>query len=125
MEKRVYKCKAIIIANIPEQEIDNYKCKGVIFKYIENKFFNNRGEMVNTQRFRLLKKKSCQNPNCYECEMRAYKWDVECMGNDFDFTKNVKLENNKLYRLKFVPGGVDVDSWVIDDWWWELEYYNG
>ena len=74
------------------------RCPGTIYRFVENAFINNKGEIVSRNSFRPLRKKSCKG--CSGCDwQREFPYD---MPEDLEALFYGRFSTMKLYYLDWV-----------------------
>jgi hypothetical protein len=104
-------------------------CKGIVVKYRGNRFFNIKtGEIKIDKSFRILKKLSCSDPNCVNCDLEIFTNDYMWNGSDFlmdSFKVGCRLENNRVYKLVFVvTEPIPENRFEVDCFWEVREMVN-
>lgn len=92
-------------------------CKGLFYRYRENNYISQSGEIVISQSLRPLKKLSC--PGCDKCSGtdECLQEDISC---DTMPTIKGKLTDQGIYELIYIPGSRDYETGCYDGWEWEF-----
>ena len=91
------------------------KCKGLIFKVIDNMYWDGKA-IVEKRTLRLMKRKSCK---CPSCEYVVKEFLPELGNMCYDFVSEGAV-NGKLYELKYIIN----DDEEVDFRFEEVTYHN-
>ncbi len=88
-------------------EVD--RCKGLVYRYVQERYINAKGDLFLTDRFRFLKSKSCTG--CQVCD-----WLLEYVRElDFDPILPKGLRHGSVYELKCIAEYRDWETGIVDD----------
>lgn len=90
-------------------------CKGLIFKVIDNQYWDKYSCCIVTKRvLRLMKRASC---NCPACSYIIKEAIEDCVNDLYD-TVGKNLENGKSYKMKYF---LDNEEGLVDFDWEEVK----
>lgn len=96
----------------PEEEP---KCKGQLFRYIENAYIGKRGDVNLVRRLVPLRRLSC--PGCSKCgwthdDLNEGIYDKGGSYLEFD----PAINPNDIVAIRFIPDSYDWESGYLDSW---------
>lgn len=103
-----------------KKHLGKIPCKGLFLRCSVSDYFNEeRAEIIQTTKYRILKKMSCQNADCQICDANGFYADYDMAGNINDMAiVYPKLSiNGAIYKVNFL-------YYSEDEWEWRLEKYD-
>jgi len=120
--RKMKKRKNPYASDLIAREDDRKSCKGHFFRLVIEKYLSSKNEIVETIKWRYLKRKSC-NGTCGNDNQRCFSLidDVKEGGIDSLHLKYDELVPDAIYEAVYIPGGSDWETGTLLDWDWKME----